>query len=323
MHTMRPSPPPKKPPKPSAAPRHAFTIVELLVVITVIGILVALLLPAIQSAREAARRTSCKSNLKQLGLAVHNFHDSLRTLPPPKVLGAGGGLVASTGDTYSSLGSTFVLLLRYLEEGNLYDHYDITKSTTSEINLPVTRSALPIYTCPTMEMPRTMPNEPCGEKLGPGSYLISTRVRYGSYGNLDGAFVNPPETPGSRYDCGFERFIDGTSHTLLIGETDFGFSSYLWDAGCPDDRSPRWGDHAWAAGYWFHAWGHTNEGNVYNFNDNSARWQSQFTATFRSDHPGGAQFVLVDGSVRFIDDDIAKEALFALITRAGGEINQP
>lgn len=68
--------------------------------------------------------------------------------------------------------------------------------------------------------------------------------------------------------------------------------------------------------------GHTNEGNSYNFNDNSARWQSQYTATFRSDHPGGVQFVLVDGSVRFLEDAIAKETLFALITRAGGEIDR-
>ncbi len=301
--------------------QRAFTLIELLVVIAIIGILVALLLPAIQSAREAARRTSCKNNLKQISLATLQFHDTFATLPPPKVLGAGGGLEAAAGDQYSLLGSAFVLLLRHLEEGNLFDQYDISKPTTSPTNQAIVEQPLPVYMCPSMAMPRTMPERPCGEQMGPGSYLISTRVRYGEFSKLTGPFVNPPTTIGQRYKCGLAKIIDGTSHTILIGETDFGFQSYLWDDGCDLDHSPRWGDHAWAAGYWFLAWGHTGEGRRYNFNDNSAQWDSAFTSTFRSDHPGGVQFTMVDGSVQFLRDDIDKQTLFALITRDGGEVN--
>lgn len=299
--------------------QRAFTIIELLVVILVIGILIALLLPTIQAAREASRRTSCKNNLKQIGLATLQFHDNFKTLPPPKVLGAGGGLEAAIGDQYSQLGSTFVLLLLHLEEGARFDQYDISQPTSFATNQAIVEQPLPVYTCPSMQMPRSMPEKPCGEDMGPGSYLISTRVRYGDFSRLTGAFVNPPATAGHRYRCGLEKIIDGTSHTFLIGETDFGFASYLWDNGCDSDHTPRWGDHAWAAGYWFLAWGHTGEGRRFNFNDNSAQWDSAFTSTFRSDHSGGVQFVLLDGSVQFIRDDIEKATLAALITRAGEE----
>lgn len=299
--------------------RRGFTLIELLVAIGIIGILVAILIPAIQAAREAARRATCQNHLKQIGLATHNFENTHRTLPPPKVLG-GGGLVTDGTDQFSSRGSTFVLLLAYLEEGNLYAAYDVAAATTAADNLRVTSQSLSIYTCPTMDLPRAMPVESCGERLGPGSYLISTRVKYGDHAQLDGAFVNPPGTRGRRYRCGLGRILDGASHTLLIGETDFGFDNYLWDEGCDHDRSPRWGDHAWAAGYWFYAWGHTGEGRTYNFNDNSARWDSAFTSTFRSDHPAGVQFVLVDGSVQMLATGIEKGVLFALVTRAGEEV---
>jgi len=300
--------------------RRGFTLVELLVVIAIIGILVAILIPAVQAAREAARRATCLNNLKQIGLAVHNFSNTHRTLPPPKVLGRGGGLVsAGMMDQYRQLGTTFVLLLPYLEEGSLYATYDIEKDVTDPVNRQVTSRSLPAYTCPTMDLSRAMPVEACGEFLGPGSYLISTRVKYGAFSKLDGPFVNPPVAAGSRYRCDFQRIEDGSSHTLLIGETDFGFDSYIWDSGCDQDGSPRWGDHAWADGYWFNAWGHTGEGRTFNFNDNSARWDSAFTATFRSDHPAGVQFVLVDGSAQMLTTGIERSVLFALITRAGGE----
>jgi prepilin-type N-terminal cleavage/methylation domain-containing protein/prepilin-type processing-associated H-X9-DG protein len=300
---------------------QAFTLIELLVVIAVVGILIALLLPAVQAAREAARRSSCTNNLKQIGLATQLFHGAHKTLPPPKVLGGPGGVIAASGDQYSLLGSAFVLLLSHLEEAAINDQYDISQPTTSPSNQAVVEQALPIYTCPSMRMPRVMPEKPCGETMGPGSYLISTRARYGDFTKLNGAFVNPPSTVGHRYRCGLEKFLDGTSHTILIGETDFGFDSYLWDSGCDVDGAPRWGDHAWAAGYWFLAWGHTGEGRVFNFNDDRARWDSAFTSTFRSDHSGGVQFVFVDGAVQFIRDEIDKTTLFAVISRAGEEVS--
>ncbi len=281
----------------------------------------ALLLPAVQSAREAARRITCANHLRQLGLATHHFANAQRTLPPPKVLGAGGGLVAAgDADPFSERGSTFVLLLPYLEESNLHAQYDIRQATTAPENLAVTELSVPLYRCPSMRIPRPMPVRECGERLGPGSYVISTRVRYGDYARLDGAFANPPTRAGQRYACDWKKFRDGTSHTLLMGETDFGFDSYLWDEGCSQDRTPRWGDHTWAGGYWFYAWGHTGEGRAFNFNDNRARWDAAFTATYRSDHAGGVQFVFVDSSVRLLADGLDKPTYFALVTRAHGDV---
>lgn len=309
--------------------RCAFTLVELLVVIAIIGVLIALLLPAVQAAREAARRMQCTNNLKQIGLAALNFENTFQTLPPPQVLGPGDGLVTSSS-YYSHLGSMFVLLLPYLEEGSRYESYDLSHPPsyrgTEADNLSVAETALPTYTCPSMQLPRTMPN-PCGESLGPGSYLISTRVRYQPQVAMDGAFAAPPGK-GRRYDLGLEKVRDGSSNTVLVGETNFGLENYKWTAhtasGCKGNGGICWGDYAWAEGYWHHAFGHTgwtpSQPSKYNFNDTSAPWDSRQRTTFRSDHPGGVNFVFIDGSVHRIGDEVEQQALFALITRAGEEV---
>ena len=299
----------------------AFTLVELLVVIAIIGTLVALLLPAVQAAREASRRTSCVNKLKQVGLASLNFESAQRSLPPPKVLGQGGGLVAGSGlDTYSQYGSMFVLLLPYLEQANLYAKYDLTQETHSAHNLPFTNVAFPDYTCPSMYLPREVPITDCGEKLGPGSYIISTRIAYTEYTRLNGAFADLPVRKGDRYRLGIEQITDGTSNTILVGETNYGFESFIWDSGCGSDGQSKWGEFHWAEAYWALAWGHTNNDVRYNFNDPSARWDQGFTGTYRSDHPGGVHFAFLDGSVQFLKTEIDKETLFALITRANEDL---
>ena len=312
--------------------RRGFTLVELLIVIAILGVLAALLMPAIQAAREAARRCSCRSNLKQIGLAVQSFANSHGTLPPPQVLGAGGGLVTSDG-FYSELGGMFVLLLPYLEQGSVYRSYDLTKPPTYQNaaegvdNLRFTSTPQSIYTCPSMSIPRDMPDG-CGEKLGPGSYIISSRVRYQPQALLDGAFAPPPGV-GLRYDLGFEQITDGSSHTLLVGETNFSWADYAWThhhiSSCTGNGGVCWGDFAWAQGYWHLAFGHTgytpSQPSKYNFNDFTRRWESdgRNRTTFRSDHPDGVGFALLDGSVKFLSTQIEQEALFALITRAGEE----
>jgi len=306
-----------------------FTIVELLVVIAIIGALVALLLPAVQSAREAARRTSCTNNLKQIGLAVLNFENTHQTLPPPHVLSEGGGLVA--GPTfYSGLGSTFVLLLQYLEDGSRYEAYDLTRPPSyrdaTVDNRKITSAALPAYMCPSMALPRAVPDA-CGEELGPGSYLISTRVRYQPQFALDGAFATPPSA-GRRYNLGLAKIVDGTSHTLLVGETDYDWRDYSWAehtiGACQKNGGSCWGDFAWAHGYWHFAFGHTGytpgQGTNYNFNNPTVEWDGRYRTTFRSDHSDGVQFVCLDGSVHYLHTEIEQATLFALITRLGGEV---
>ena len=118
--------------------KSGFTLVELLVVIAIIGVLIALLLPAVQAAREAARRSECISNLKQMGLALHNYHDVQRYLP----LGKWGG---SAQKKYS----THTLLLHYLEESNVYGLIDFTKNYDHADNAPARAAVVPVFLCPS------------------------------------------------------------------------------------------------------------------------------------------------------------------------------
>ena len=137
--------------------RQAFTLVELLVVIAIIGILVGMLLPAVQAVRESARRIECANNLRQIGLASLNYESALETLPPPNI---GGG-------DFSTLGSTFVLLLPWLEQGNRFDQYDLEMSISAPGNLELTSAVLPVYLCPSMQRADST------GMFGEGSYLIS------------------------------------------------------------------------------------------------------------------------------------------------------
>jgi prepilin-type N-terminal cleavage/methylation domain-containing protein/prepilin-type processing-associated H-X9-DG protein len=286
---------------------RGFTLVELLVVIAIVGILIALLLPAIQAAREAARRMSCQNNLKQIGLAVQNYAQAQHHLPPPKI-GAG---------QYNELGGTFIALLPYLEEANRFDQYDQTKDVNDPINLPITGKPVDVYLCPSMAMNRVMPEEAAGEKLGPGSYLISTRTEYNKYGALDGAFANPADN--GHYSLNFKHIADGTSKTLLVGETNFGHQKRLWNGIGDLDGTPMWGDQSWAHGYWALAWGHmaANDPSLYN---NSVVYKAPMSnRCFRSDHSGGVQFAMLDGSVRFLTNDSDPNVRRALVTRAGSD----
>lgn len=319
--------------RPTTRGRRAFTLIELLVVIAVIGVLVALLLPAVQAAREAGRRISCTNNLKQVGLAVQMFHDAKKTLPPPKVLGGPGGMSVVSGtpstpapaDKFSERGSTLVLLLPYLEQGNKFAQYDVTANINAGKNHEITGSPIDVYLCPSMALPRSVPEVGCGETLAPGSYLISASTDYGGAYNrqvgdpaLDGAFTDPPKS--GDYHLGMGNITDGTSNTILVGEVNYGHANYLW-SDCGQNGQPRWGDHTWAQGYWFYAWGHMSASVPELYNNTSQYIHPESSRTYRSDHPGGVQFVFLDGSVRFVSGNTSPEVRISLVTRAGDEAN--
>jgi prepilin-type processing-associated H-X9-DG protein len=168
-----------------------------------------------------------------------------------------------------------------------------------------------------MDLPRAVPEPLSAEQLGPGSYLISTRTDYGNHRELDGAFNNPRDD-GS-YSLGMQHITDGTSKTLLVGEINYGVQKMVW-TDCPElNGTPMWGEQTWAHGYWALAWGHmaARFPAIYN---NSADFLPPYSnRAYRSDHPGGVQFLLVDGSVQFIADDSSPDVRRALVTRAGGE----
>jgi prepilin-type N-terminal cleavage/methylation domain-containing protein/prepilin-type processing-associated H-X9-DG protein len=304
----------RRPERPAAATptvRRGFTLVELLVVIAIIGVLIALLLPAVQAARESARRMSCQNKLKQIGLATQNYTAAQKHLPPPK-----------HGDTnYNELGSTFVLLLPYLEQASRFAAYDLTKPVNDLVNLPITSESLDVYLCPSMAMLRQAPDAGCGEKLGASSYLISSRTEYANFGMLDGAFENPPGD--GQYRLSTQHITDGTSNTLLVGETNYSHLGWTWSAAeCAElAGTVKFGDQTWAEGYWALSWGHMAASFPQAYN-NSVEFQKPISArVFRSDHPGGVQFVFLDGSVRLLGDGSDPEVRRALVTRAGEETN--
>lgn len=208
--------------------RHGFTIVELLVVIGIISLLVALLLPAVQSAREAARSMSCRNNLKQIGLAIHSYHDSHRSFPP-------GGITDGRWQDSFNGSSWTVAILPYLEKESIYNLYQFDSFNESPQNADVREQPVALMSCPS---------DPNGEKLGypesgPGSELLYATGSYRAVsGRSDGL---PRPEGGSWYDSrnslprhwrgamhhvgtgGLreERFADvtdGASNTLLVGE---------------------------------------------------------------------------------------------------------
>ncbi|HEX4414902.1 MAG TPA: DUF1559 domain-containing protein [Lacipirellulaceae bacterium] len=304
--------------------RRGFTLIELLVVIAIVGILIALLLPAIQAAREASRRASCQNNLKQIGLAVQNYHDSQRHLPPPKALVS--GTVLAFDPVRQNTVSFFAIILPYLEEADRYAKFDISKLVTDPGNFEIAATKVDIYMCPSMRLPRAVPETVCGETLAPGSYITSTRTRYNLNSPIDGAFTWPvvPPTNGNylvpSYSLSMKQITDGLSKTLLVGETNYGLQAFKWDD-CPAmNGSSRWGKFYWAQGYPLEGWGHMTGEFPTLYNDSENYFPPNSLTTYRSDHPGGVQFVMLDGSVRMVSNETSADVRTALVTRSGGEI---
>ncbi len=157
--------------RPSRRSIRGFTLIELLVVIAIIAILIALLLPAVQQAREAARRTQCKNNMRQIGLAFHNYHDTHQRFPQPSMI----GLSVSTGLVMRSGSSWCTMLLPYIEQANVYAQYNSSMSPYDAANAAAVQTVIPGFMCPSV--PRS-------------SNTFSMAVPAGL--DLDGGGVFPP-----------------------------------------------------------------------------------------------------------------------------------
>ena len=191
--------------------RRGFTLIELLVVIAIIAILIALLLPAVQQSREAAQRTQCKNSLKQIGLALHNYHDVHLTFPPgyiARAVGRNDPAAAETGPSFA----WGTMVLPFLDHGNLFNHFDFNEDGDDAHNLGHGQVILSMFLCPTDPAPArfALPN---GIELATSNYVGI----YG-YGNVS---MNPGNGTGVFYRNSAVRIrdiTDGTSGTICVGE---------------------------------------------------------------------------------------------------------
>lgn len=185
--------------------RRALTLVELLVVVAVIGVLIALLLPAIQKVREAANRAACLNHLKQLGLALHAYHDANGSFPP--------GVTADTSDLRDGKHSGLVFVLPYLEQQPLYQRYDFSAAWRAPANLPVAQTRVALFLCPAG------PNQLTEDGGVPGA-MTHYAFSKGNYAYLSrDASIRPG---AGLFDVNTARRLtdvrDGTSQTFAMGE---------------------------------------------------------------------------------------------------------
>ncbi len=302
------------------SPRPGFTLIELLVVIAIIAILIGLLLPAVQKVREAANRAQCQNHLKQIGLAVHSYHAGHRMFP----YSALDRLPNETTNTYVT---GFILILPYLEQDAVARRWDRTQARNSTVdfngdgytNASLQKMLIPTYGCPTMSPPSgplggTEERAYCSYLFNAGSPDCKLYAYWSFYGMtappvFDGTIIplhSPATTPTSpnRQPTTIGAITDGTSNTLLVGETDF------MPKGVPSTEM----GGTWAYGYLGYSSGSTFH--PFNRHDNT----ETVYGAFRSEHTGGGNFALADGSVRFVADSIPLSTYRALSTRAGGEI---
>ena len=312
--------------------RWGFTLVELLVVIAIIGILIALLLPAVQAAREAARRAQCSNNLKQLGLAMHMYHDTCKQFPP-------GYGYQSTPAANNMEWPWIPRILPFIEQKALYDSIDWAYHSGSTSMPPTTMQPLwvaeiAIFRCPSDPTVSALWNstQSCVVPSGSGTPPVQiSRCSYaGNFGRGQMEAAYPPT--GERVDGVFSvnrgarigDILDGTSNTLLLSEIIPGHNctirgAIIYDEGpvvmtdySPNDPIPdivRWCDE------------------LDSRPDARAPCDGVLGTNFdmvlhtsRSMHPGGVQSGLCDGSVRFVPETIALNVWWALGTPDGGEV---
>ena len=294
---------------------RGFTLIELLVVIAIIAVLIALLLPAVQQAREAARRTQCRNNMHQLGVALHNYHDTHRLFPPAAIC-----VTASGGE----MATCHTMILPFVDETALYNAYNMScgdgcRTTVGQptANTTVIYSGLAQYLCPSD------PHSTNFESLGAMPYKTSYMPTLGNdrdswpgiYTGRQGALV-------VNWGVQIRDIYDGATNTILFGEVVCGYytratSGYLespgWgnfsDGRCANNGAGWYGRYA-GAPYPMNSIGRSP----------AVGYSPNCSGTFGSTHEGGAFFTMADGHVRFLSENIDATVYDALATRDGEEL---
>lgn len=302
-----------------------FTLVELLVVIAIIGVLIGLLLPAVQSAREAGRRSACQNKVRQIGLALLNYHDSYQVFPPGASGDANSVSIGGAPESFSPPArlSFHVRILPFIEQADLFSKADLKKSYDE---LPYTGIVsgtakfgdivIDTFLCPSASVFRSQST--AANETGSTSHYIGIMGPRGQIPgrptgtvyeySLGGSFGGPAKqgTLGVNSKVSLAKITDGTSSTLMLGELSWR------NANC---------FRVWTRGYFTAGGSATSCKNVRNpIGSTPFNGSNNFNdVSFGSDHPGGAMFCKADGSVSFLNDSILWDVYISLASRNGGE----
>jgi prepilin-type N-terminal cleavage/methylation domain-containing protein/prepilin-type processing-associated H-X9-DG protein len=328
--------------------RSGFTLIELLVVIAIIGVLIALLLPAVQSAREAARRAQCTNNLKQVGLALYNFESTQGFFPPSGIRGSGicrpmninvdaNGVQLPSGQRASSY--VFTHILSHMEQQAVYNSYNIKLDFRRRDNSTAIGTLIGTLLCPSSAEGNKFHvfDDANGDSVSTGGPYTGVRAAVSDYAICNGIEANLAAsgmvdlTDSGQYSMlqnvtggepdnitRISQVTDGLSNTILMSEdagrpNQYRSGGRLWAVSTSEGSAGGWADYD--TGYTLHSY--TLDGSRFPGPCFTSCWNGNEDYSF---HPGGGNYLMGDGSVRFLKSTTNIRIYVRLLTRAGGEV---